>query len=1157
VFALAVQVGALGGLGVAIGANGCSSVDAPPVTSASPGTRTTISGCHEGATQACHVVTGARDGVTMCFDGVATCTGGGWSACGGPGLTRPSDHPPAGSGDGDAGSDAASPRPPVHDPGDARRLAEDPAVAALAGRLERMASGAPAPAPSVTRGKSVTTATARREAREPASSGVSPVVGDAHAAFDRVGGGVVRAALDGVAGRPALARVSLPVDASGFVGVVDARSEVGVRFRMLGTAPAPIAVGRGLAAYAGAVSGAALVRVVTADGAEDFVPFDARPASESLLYEVDVSRAAGLRLVADTFELLDATGTPRLRVAPPYVVDARHRRHPAHVAVEGCAYDRDPRAPWGRPVTAPASSTCTLRVTWGGEAKLPYPLLVDPAWTSTGAMGVRRETHSASVLGTGKVLIAGGRDGGTYHASAELYDPATGTFAATSPMHAARALHFAAAFGSGNGIILVAGGLASGATLSSAETYDGSTGFFTVTGSMATARFSARGTVLSASARVLITGGFTSTAATATRTAEIYDPLLGAFAATGNMNATRASHHAIELPGGAVLVSGGDDGTFLLGSAETYDAASGAFTATGAMRAARARHTGTVLASGKVLLAGSWDQSVPAAYLSSAELYDPATRTFATTGAMSTARGYHVARTLPSGQVIVAGGMGDGGVSATSERYDPAAGTFTPLGPLQASRVYHTGTSLPTGTILLTGGQNAGGGDESSAELLGADAGADCTETTDCASGLCSGGVCCAAACTDTCRTCERGTGACVAVTNAPDPDSCAPPRVCDGASVCVAPTADAGAIHGDAATPCSVNPCDPGCVALPVDDAATSSTLDGGMSYFGSANGLGGTPATFVAKEQCSPCSGAFPMTCGGLTHYNAFDACESDSHCDVATSACAQNAPSWKWPASVCAGADLTVQGSCKTRVGGDVFLVCNRGNTPVASGTSIAFHIVDAAQWATNPNTCPTLTPSCSFTLPSPLVPGGCQQVDTCSWVGDAIVYANALDAVAECPAPTGPGCGDNWANIKAGASCEELTSFTPSAVTTTYVAACPAGSWPHWSLLTYATTVATNASGSSDVRFEAQTAPLNPDGTFGAYGAWHPLADAIATDPEDCNGAPCVVDLFAKLGGKPDVVNPVLSLRVTVSPTPDGARSGSMDSFQVMYSCPASE
>ena len=163
---------------------------------------------------------------------------------------------------------------------------------------------------------------------------------------------------------------------------------------------------------------------------------------------------------------------------------------------------------------------------------------------------------------------------------------------------------------------------------------------------MATARFSARGTVLGASARVLITGGFT-TPATATRAAAIYDPVLGTFAATGNMNATRAAHHAIELPGGAVLVSGGDDGTFLLGSAETYDVATGAFTATGAMRAARARHTGTVLASGKVLLAGSWDQSFPAAYLSSAELYNPATRTFATTGAMSTARGYHVARTLP------------------------------------------------------------------------------------------------------------------------------------------------------------------------------------------------------------------------------------------------------------------------------------------------------------------------------------------------------------------------------------------------------------------------------------------------------------------------------------------------------------------------------
>jgi hypothetical protein len=48
--------------------------------------------------------------------------------------------------------------------------------------------------------------------------------------------------------------------------------------------------------------------------------------------------------------------------------------------------------------------------------------------------GLAREKHTATLLPTGKVLIAGGSDGSQDYASAELYDPKTGTFATTGPM---------------------------------------------------------------------------------------------------------------------------------------------------------------------------------------------------------------------------------------------------------------------------------------------------------------------------------------------------------------------------------------------------------------------------------------------------------------------------------------------------------------------------------------------------------------------------------------------------------------------------------------------------------------------------------------------------------------------------------------------------
>jgi hypothetical protein len=70
------------------------------------------------------------------------------------------------------------------------------------------------------------------------------------------------------------------------------------------------------------------------------------------------------------------------------------------------------------------------------------------------------------------------------------------------------------------------------------------------------------------------------------------------------------------------------------------------------MSTARSNHTATLLADGRVLVAGGYN----GAYLSSAELYDPATDSWSAAAPMSTAREYHTATLLPGGQVLVAGG---------------------------------------------------------------------------------------------------------------------------------------------------------------------------------------------------------------------------------------------------------------------------------------------------------------------------------------------------------------------------------------------------------------------------------------------------------------------------------------------------------------------
>lgn len=268
--------------------------------------------------------------------------------------------------------------------------------------------------------------------------------------------------------------------------------------------------------------------------------------------------------------------------------------------------------------------------------------IYDPAsgaFSPTGAMRAPRENHTATLLADGRVLIAGGVSG----------QPAS------------------AAGGAILASIQTADSAAS--VLATAEIFDPATGTFSRTGSMTTFRDHHTATLLQ-DGRVLVTGGGGEGYASST-SAELFDPTTGTFHRTGSMKTGRWLHTATLLQDGRVLVLGGrSPRDSVYRSAETYDPRSGTFSPTGAMVDGRQEHTATLLPDGRVFIAGGyWSDGQHWRVLASTEMYDPGTGKVQPLGSMGTPRNDHTATLLHDGRVLIVGGSDigyEGGVGVTS-----------------------------------------------------------------------------------------------------------------------------------------------------------------------------------------------------------------------------------------------------------------------------------------------------------------------------------------------------------------------------------------------------------------------------------------------------------------------------------------------------------
>ncbi|MEU7867124.1 kelch repeat-containing protein [Dactylosporangium sp. NPDC049140] len=364
-----------------------------------------------------------------------------------------------------------------------------------------------------------------------------------------------------------------------------------------------------------------------------------------------------------------------------------------------------------------SSSTMAATGHWTGTGALPAPV----TWAG--------QHDGPVVLGTGKVLVAGGADAAAGAlARAALYDPAAKTWAATGSLGTGRRLHTVTLLGTGK--VLVTGGIGGAAAfpapgLATAELYDPATGTWTATGALHTARWGHSAALVGD--KVLVAGGTTTRSGQsvrALRSAELYDPATGEWTEVGPMTDARSGHPAVVLQNGRVLVAGGTaplarDLDAALAFCELFDPATLAWTPTGDLLVPRGRHRATVLNGGRdVLVTGGGapgalgDGMFDPSSLSTAELYRQDTGGWSAVADLPGGRCLHRAVAVGTGKVLVVGGTDDERHDAgyqSAVLFDTATAAWVPAGGLAVGRWAFAAVPLSATTVLVGGGVTRSG----------------------------------------------------------------------------------------------------------------------------------------------------------------------------------------------------------------------------------------------------------------------------------------------------------------------------------------------------------------------------------------------------------------------------------------------------------------